>query len=128
MSPLKTMNDIIKARGWDDAQKMLGQPIAAIARHIQKRLTDQMKRSQPADADSRDFFRRADLHQAAGKGIQPSVSLGQLGGGGRFPQPEPGHPGDDQRRKNADFRAADRGYVGTWKNRAGAGSTEIHGP
>lgn len=55
MSPLKTMNDIIKARGWDDAQKMLGQPIAAIARHIQKRLTDQMKRSQPAGADSRDF-------------------------------------------------------------------------
>lgn len=52
MSPLKNMNDIIKARGWDNVQKMLDQPIDAIANHIQNRLVHQKRRSQPESKDS----------------------------------------------------------------------------
>ena len=127
MSPLKTMNDIIKARGWDDAQKMLGQPIAAIARHIQKRLTDQMKRSQPADADSRDFSDELTFTRLQEKAFNHPSLWGSWAGADDFRSRNLVIQGTTSAGKT-DFRAADRGYVGTWKNRAGAGSTEIHGP
>lgn len=55
MSPLHNMNDIIKARGWDDAKKMLDQPIDVIARHIRDRLLHQKRRSLPVGATSRDI-------------------------------------------------------------------------
>lgn len=55
MSPLNNMNDIIRARGWDDAKKMLDQPIDVIANHIRDRLVQQQRRSLPVGTASRDM-------------------------------------------------------------------------